>query len=148
MRLLSPLIVVFLLPGWIFAQQPEPRALGLSQPTLAEQAEAARTMVRTKKVLPNKLALERLNAERLTKGLPRVFKTPPARMGEEVVSLGASDAPALGAGSSGSGGVLASLPGRVDNSALPSFPPIRSQGSIGSCASFSSTYTVATHMLG
>ena len=148
MRLLSALIIVFLLPGWIFAQQPEPRALGLSQPSLAEQAEAARTMVRTKKVLPNKLALDRLNAERAAKGLPRVFKTPPARFGEEVVALGAAEAPALGAGSSGSGEILASLPGRVDNSALPSFPPIRNQGSIGSCASFSTTYTVATHMLG
>jgi C1A family cysteine protease len=147
-RLLSIAVFIFLLPGWIFAQQPEPRALGLSQPTLAEQAEAARTMVRTKKVLPNKLALDRLNAERLAKGLPRVFKTPPARMGEEVVALGSVEGPLLGSGSSGSGEILASLPGRVDNSALPSFPPIRNQGSIGSCASFSSTYTVATHMLG
>ena len=105
-------------------------------------------MVRTKKVLPNKLALERLNAERLAKGLPRIFKTPPARMGEEVVALGAAEAPLVGSGSIGAGEILATLPGRVDNSALPSFPPIRNQGSIGSCASFSSTYTVATHMLG
>lgn len=148
MRLSSISIVAFLLPGFIFAQQPEPRALGLAKPSLAEMAESERTMVRTKKVLPNKLALERLNAERLAKGLPRVFKTPPARMGEEVVALGSAEAPLVGSGSSGSGSILASLPGRVDNSALPSFPPIRNQGSIGSCASFSTTYTVATHMLG
>ena len=147
-RLLSIAVFVFLLPGWIFAQQSEPRALGLSQPTLAEQAEVSRTMVRTRKVLPNKLALDRLNAERAAKGLPRVFNTPPARLGQEVVSLGAAETSLLGSGSSDSAAILASLPGRVDNSALPSFPPIRNQGSIGSCASFSSTYTVATHMLG
>ncbi|MCX6973028.1 MAG: putative Ig domain-containing protein [Verrucomicrobia bacterium] len=148
--LLKCLLATFCLPCGmnLQAQSIGEEGLGLKPPTLAEQAEAARTMVRTKKVLPNKLALERLNAERLAKGLPRVLKTPPARMGEEVVALGAAEAPLLGSGSSGSGEILANLPGRVDNSALPSFPPIRNQGSIGSCASFSSTYTVATHMLG
>ena len=142
MRLSSISLIAFLLPGLVFAQQPEPRALGLSKPSLAEMAESERTMVRTKKVLPNKLALERLNADRLVKGLPRVFNTPPARMGEEVVALGAAEGSLFG-----SGEILASLPGRVDNSALPAFPPIRSQGSIGSCASFSTVYTVGTHML-
>lgn len=105
-------------------------------------------MVRTKRVFPNKLAIERLNAERLAKGLPRLLKTPSARMGEEVAALGVAEESLLGSGSVGSGEILSSLPGRVDNSALPCFPPIRNQGSIGSCASFSSTYTVATHMLG
>lgn len=40
------------------------------------------------------------------------------------------------------------LPSAVDNSPLPSFPPIRSQGAQGSCASFSTTYYMATHMTG
>jgi len=146
-RCLILILLVFFSPS-IFSQQAESHSLGLSAPTLSEMAEVARTMVRTKKVLPNKLALERLNAERLAKGLPRIFKTPPARMGEEVVALGAAEAPLVGSGSIRAGEILATLPGRVDNSALPSFPPIRNQGSIGSCASFSSTYTVATHMLG
>ncbi len=148
MKLCFVLTLLVFFSASMFSQQAESHSLGLSEPTLSEMAESARTMVRTKKVLPNKLALERLNAERLAKGLPRVFKTPPARMGEEVVALGAAEAPLAGLGSSGSGEILTSLPGRVDNSALPSFPPIRNQGSIGSCASFSSTYTVATHMLG
>lgn len=130
------------------AQTPGREGLGLREPTLAGRAEVLRKMVPTRKVLPNKLALDRLNAERLAKGLPREFNTPPARMGQEVVTLGDAGQTLLGAGSGGSGATLASLPGRVDNSALSSFPPIRNQGTIGSCASFSSTYTVATHMLG
>lgn len=39
-------------------------------------------------------------------------------------------------------------PDAVDNSTLASFPPVRSQGSLGSCASFSSVYYAGTHMLG
>lgn len=154
---MKPFFKLPLLPGFCLllawgvlpalAQSHGEGGFGLRAPTLFEQAAVARRMVPTRKVLPNKLALDRLNADRVAKGLPSVFNTPPARMGQEVVALGATDAPVLGAGS-GSGSVLATLPGRVDNSALPSFPPIRNQGSIGSCASFSSTYIVATHMLG
>ena len=40
------------------------------------------------------------------------------------------------------------LPTSVDNSALASFPPIRSQGSLNSCAQFSAVYYVLTHMTG
>ncbi len=143
---LAGLICLF---GWrdLRAQTVGREGLGLREPTLAGRAEVLRKMVPTRKVLPNKLALDRLNAERLAKGLPRVFNTPPARMGQEVVAFGVGET-FLGAGSGGVGTTLASVPGRVDNSALPSFPLIRNQGSIGSCASFSSTYTVATHMLG
>ncbi len=38
------------------------------------------------------------------------------------------------------------LPSAVDNSALNAFPPIASQGAIGSCASFCTTYYMLTHM--
>lgn len=40
------------------------------------------------------------------------------------------------------------LPAAVDNSQLNCFPPIRSQGGIGSCACFSSVYYTMTHMVG
>ena len=43
-------------------------------------------------------------------------------------------------------GAKAALPAMVDNSALDWFPPIRSQGSVASCACFSSTYYQMTHM--
>ncbi|KNY25994.1 carbohydrate-binding protein [Pseudobacteroides cellulosolvens] len=38
------------------------------------------------------------------------------------------------------------LPNSVDNSELQYFPPIRTQGDIGSCTAFSSTYYQMTHM--
>jgi len=147
MRILWITSLAILIPGLIFAQQSEPHALGLSRPSIAEMAESARTMPLTRKVLPNKLAIERLNAERLLKGQSAVYKIPPALHGEEVVTSLSSTAIGSASDANLGSAALASLPGRVDNSALAAFPPIRSQGDIGSCASFSSTYYVGTHML-
>ncbi|MBM3208352.1 MAG: C1 family peptidase [Chlamydiae bacterium] len=42
----------------------------------------------------------------------------------------------------------ASLPSRVDNSLLPSFPPIGNQLNLGSCVGWASTYYQASHELG
>lgn len=42
----------------------------------------------------------------------------------------------------------ATLPASVDNSALPAFPEIRDQGSIGSCVGFAVGYYLYTHELG
>lgn len=38
------------------------------------------------------------------------------------------------------------LPGAVDNSTLPFFPPIRNQGSLNSCSQFATVYYTLTHM--
>lgn len=40
------------------------------------------------------------------------------------------------------------LPSAVDNSKLPSFPPIGNQGSLGSCVAWGSTYYQASHEIG
>jgi formylglycine-generating enzyme required for sulfatase activity len=141
------LMVLFLCPYLNVRGQQQGESLGLLEPTLMEQAKMARTMVETRQVLPNKLALDRVTSERLMKGLSVFHSTPPARVGEEVLSLGGSNSTDLGS-STHLSTVFLSSAGRVDNSQLPHFPPIRSQGSIGSCASFSAAYTVATHMLG
>ena len=45
-------------------------------------------------------------------------------------------------------GAASTLPPRVNNSLLPSFPPIGDQGQIGSCVGWGSTYYQATHELG
>ncbi len=138
--------VLILLISKTFAQSSEEVATGLVPPNASQVAEMARTMVRTWKVLPNKLALQRLNAERLMSGVPSSFEKA-APMGGEVLSTNPSVGPTTptsdGMPSVGS----AVLPSRVDNSTLPAFPPIRSQGGIGSCSAFSATYTVGTHML-
>ncbi len=42
----------------------------------------------------------------------------------------------------------AHLPSSVDNSKLPSFPPIGDQGTLGSCVAWGSTYYQASHELG
>jgi C1A family cysteine protease len=63
-----------------------------------------------------------------------------ARFGEEVIP--ASSLPAAGSRA------VTAVPAAVDNSTLDAFPPVRSQGSIGSCACFSTTYYTMTHMTG
>jgi len=42
----------------------------------------------------------------------------------------------------------AALPSSVNNTTLPSFPPIGDQGRLGACVAFGSTYYQATHELG
>lgn len=42
----------------------------------------------------------------------------------------------------------ASLPSFIDNSKLPSFPPIASQGELASCVAWASTYYQASHEIG
>lgn len=44
--------------------------------------------------------------------------------------------------------ISTSLPTSVNNSLLPSFPPIGDQGQIGSCVAWGSTYYQATHEIG
>lgn len=118
-----------------------PYATGLRPPTDAERDWMDKHMKKTKKVKINRLGLERINEHRQARGLS-ALDLPIAAEGLEIESDGAGGG--VGAGEP----VGTSLPSAVDNSALPSFPPVRNQGSIGSCASFSSTYYTATHMVG
>ncbi|MCP3141841.1 Calx-beta domain-containing protein [Pyxidicoccus xibeiensis] len=91
-----------------------------------------------RQVRPNRIALERMNALRRARGERELAMSTAAAVGEEVVG------PGLRAPSS----ELASfsvLPSHVDNSVLDSFPPIRSQGSIGSCVAWATTYYQLSH---
>jgi hypothetical protein len=111
---------------------------GAKRPT-AEQLEwGDKNLVKTKKVKFNKLGMERINKNRSEKGRRPL---PPT----EMVSVGAEPT-----ASSQVGPVTAvaagSLPSYVNNSTLPYFPPIRSQGSLGSCAQFSAVHYTLTHM--
>ncbi len=120
------------------AQNPPPNppfATGLRPPTPTERDWMDKNMKKTTKARLNRLGLERINEHRRAKGLG-ILQIPVVENGQEVDGV-SSDA--VGAGT---------LPSAVDNSALPSFPPVRNQGSIGSCASFSTTYYTATHMVG
>ncbi|MDB6128984.1 MAG: hypothetical protein JWM04_91 [Verrucomicrobiales bacterium] len=112
------------------------QSTGLRRPNAAEQEWMDKNLVRTHKVLINPLAAQRIKQEQGNNG-PAVSSV---EYGSEIPN---QNSPVLEtvAGSS-------ILPSFVDNSTLPSFPPVRSQGSIGSCASFSTVYYVGTHMLG
>jgi len=117
------------------AQDNDPHATGARRPTAEERAWADKHMVNTRGVRHNALALQRINAERKKKGHGELTAAP-AAPGSEAV------------GDGGTGGTSApeGTPACVDNSTLPYFPPIRSQGALGSCAQFSSIYYTLTHM--
>lgn len=119
---------------------------GLPELTAEELEWQNKHMIRVKKVKVNKLGLERINQYREKKGKKKLTKKdiPVAEDGREVVGIiGASDATDS---SSDTQSMLETLPTYVDNSALKFFPPIRTQGSLPSCGTFSGTYYTMTYM--
>ncbi|MDH7503967.1 MAG: PKD domain-containing protein [Verrucomicrobiota bacterium] len=116
---------------------------GAVRPNAAQWAWGEANMVKTRKVKLNPLGLARVNEARQKRGLPPLKARPEtiAEVGDEVVGAAAPDA-ASEASTVGS----SVLPSYVDNSTLKYFPPIRSQGSLGSCAQFSAVYYTLTHM--
>jgi uncharacterized repeat protein (TIGR02543 family) len=102
-------------------------------------------MEETKKVIPNSLALDRMNTMLAKKGLSKlsINSATLAPIGDEVVVKTASGVSAPAATYSGS-----ILPDAVDNSIAPFFPPIGNQGVLGSCFSWASTYYTMTYMTG
>ncbi len=137
------------------ADQPEQSyATGLRPPTAAERDWMDRHLVHTGRVRLNPLGWQRVSEflqgdggngpgeAPVSAGLE-----PPVPFGEEVLpqdpeaaaTFETPLAPAAPAGSP-------PLPPSVDNSKLDAFPPIDTQGSIGSCACFSTTYYTLTHM--
>jgi hypothetical protein len=92
------------------------RGLGARPPTPAEQAYIDAAYTRVSSIAPNSLSRARVQAE-----------VDAARLRGKAVPA----APAL--------------PAAVDNSTLPYFPPIRSQGSQGSCTAWASCYYYDTY---
>lgn len=119
--------------------QTDPHATGLRPPTQAELAWEADHLAKTTAVYPNALGLQRINTARAAKGLAPVSASVAVPMGTESETTAAATSVRAD---------LIGLPESVDNSTLPSFPPIRSQGGLGSCAAFSTTYYTMTHMTG
>lgn len=129
--------------------QEDPQALGLRPPTEAEKAWMDSHLVRTGEVRLNALGADRVKGEYSRRQLgPPVLPTV-VPMGAEVMPAAPEDEAAEGLdGDRPTVLNNTTLPAFVDNSLLPSFPPVRSQGEIGSCAAFSSAYYVGTHMTG
>lgn len=94
-------------------------------------------------VRPNKVGLERIHEHRRKSGLPEIILTPASHAEEFIVVTGreSSDEHLHAVDSS-------SLPRSVNNSQLPSFPPVGDQQQLGSCVAWGSTYYQGTHEYG
>ena len=93
-----------------------------------------RNMVKAGSVRLNQLGLERVNQARGLSG-QAALAVEPVAFGDEILPAGVASAQANSTPT-----VTGTLPAAADNSTLNCFPPVRNQGSIGSCASFSTTY--------
>jgi C1A family cysteine protease len=134
---LSFIAIAVLMGGWSsYSMADDTHRTGLKETTPQEEAFIKKNWKKIKKVKPNKLGLERINKAKKQKNLPLLDESVLAPMGEDVKS-GTEQEP-LGE----------TLPSFVDNSTLPAFPAIRSQGSQGSCVAWASTYYQMTHNTG
>ena len=118
---------------------------GLIPLTDAEAAEIFSSWPRVAKVNVNWLGLERINEVRSRKGKAALDPLSVRPVGREVeTTVGPSAASVQSY--AGNAEIAADIPVSVDNSKLKYFPPIRSQNPLGSCASFSTTYTQLSYM--
>ena len=130
-------------PTSTFAGNMDPQMTGLPELTQEELEWQNKHHKRVKKVKLNKIGLKRINEKRKQKGR-RALSVEDI----EIVPKGTEIEAAPGAEPDSANGTVpsADLPGKVDNSQLKYFPPIRSQGSLPTCGSFSGTYYAMTYM--
>lgn len=119
-------------------------ATGCRPPTPDERAWMDAHLIDAESVALNRTALERVDAERLARGLAPLALAPVAD-GAEV--RGRTVQARGGARALAAAPLATPLPEAVDNSTANAFPPVASQGSIGSCACFSTTYYTMTYMV-
>jgi C1A family cysteine protease len=130
------------------AEDKDPHATGLRPPTAAEREWERKHLIVTRNVRLNQLGLDRVNAERAQKGQRGLTAAEVglAPLGQETEGATAEQMAAAGATAAPAGEAPAALPAYVDNSTLKYFPPVRSQGGIGSCAQWTAMYYCYTHM--
>lgn len=121
----------------------DPHATGLKPFTPEQEIQFKKEHLHIKNVRPNKMSLERVNKERAGKHLSALDSslTAPEGADIEAAPLSATTTSTI----SGSA-TLSAIPTGVDNSKNPWFPPVRSQGSIGSCVAWALTYYQMTYM--
>lgn len=146
MRAVLVFVLGLAVAGTAGALESAGHGLGLRPPTPEQREWEKKNMIVVRSVRLNARGLARVNAHRKTLGLPALSAAAvgAAPLGEEISGVleGALDGtPVLSAAAS-----AAALPRSVDNSTLKYFPPIRSQGSIGSCAQWAGMYYCFTHM--
>jgi C1A family cysteine protease len=122
---------------------------GVRRPNAEQWAWGEEHMIKTRQVKLNRLGLERVNKSRLEHGkwMLTEEEADVAPDGAEVVgATGSAPSASDTTTTSNTRTPSVTLPGSVDNSTLNYFPPIRSQGSLNSCAQFSGVYYTLTHM--
>ena len=135
---------ILCMTGYLSAQEKEPQMTGLPELTQEELQWQNKHMLKVKKVKLNTLGLDRANRERAKKGRGALERNRMkiSEKGRELEVVTGAEA----AVDTASELPEADMPGDVDNSRLKYFPPIRSQGSLNSCGSFSGVYYAMTHM--
>jgi C1A family cysteine protease len=121
------------------------RAMGLIPLDARQVEEIVANWERVNRVGLNPLGFERVNEVRAQRGKPALDLAIVRPAGEEVDGILAARGPSVLAAAANLE-MAADLPVIVDNSLLRFFPPIRNQGSLGSCASFASTYYQFSYM--
>jgi len=122
-----------------------PQATGLIPLDAREIELIVSTWPRITRVGLNPLGFERVNEVRARKGKPALDPQLVEPVGSE--TRGFLDVPGAAVLAAAPNELLAGdLPVSVDNSLLRYFPPIRSQGSIGACVAFATTYTQLSYM--
>lgn len=116
---------------------------GRREPTADEAKQQASRAKRVVEVKTTQIALDRLQQSNSGKAA-RLAPTNATALGDDLVSAEAAQS-AKRALAPTSAVAAATLPASVDNSALPGFPEIRDQGSIGSCVGFALGYYQYTH---
>lgn len=148
-RRVKSVIAVFLFSGsagLAGALESAGHGLGLRPPTPEQREWEKKNMIVARSVRLNARGLARVNAHRAAKGLSSLSAAAVnvAPLGEEVTGIAEEDW--TGDSVVSAAASAAALPRSVDNSTLKYFPPIRSQGSIGSCAQWAGMYYCFTHM--
>jgi C1A family cysteine protease len=122
-----------------------PPATGLIALDAGQLERIAAEWPRITRVGLNFLGFERVNKVRQERGKPGLDPVSVRPVGDEVEGALAGRAASLLAATANLE-LAGDLPVSVDNSVLRFFPPIRNQGSLGSCASFASTYYQLSYM--
>lgn len=137
-------IIMICFYGTVPAAEPDPQMTGLPELTEAELRWQNTHMRKVRKVKLNAIALERINQWRGKRGKSAIDASglPVAKTGKELETVVGADS-LIDTSSPVPG---EDIPGSIDNSQLQYFPPIRSQGSLNSCGSFSGVYYAMTYM--
>ncbi len=125
----------------------DPHKTGLPELSSEELRIIETTHPKVKRVKINARGLERVNQARQKKNKPLLSPEAVVADGEDLVTAVEAVGGTVSVESEAPNSAFAVLPDSVDNSALKYFPPIRSQGSLGSCGSFSGVYYTMTYML-